>query len=80
MDEGLTAAGDAVAACERVFRMPIPLSYTRHTSRVLMISLAFLPAVLWRPCGWSALPASVLIAFLLVKLFRVDLAQARGEA
>ena len=53
MDDGLTAANSAVSGCERLLRLPIPLSYTRHTSRVLVISLAFLPATLWRDCGVS---------------------------
>lgn len=53
MDDGLTAANSAVAGCERLLRLPIPLSYTRHTSRVLVIALAFLPATLWRDCGVS---------------------------
>ena len=51
MDDGLTAANSAVAGCERLLRLPIPLSYTRHTSRVLVIALAFLPATLWSDCG-----------------------------
>ena len=54
MDDGLTAANSAVAGCERLLRLPIPLSYTRHTSRVLVIALAFLPATLWRDCGVSS--------------------------
>lgn len=51
MDDGLTSANAAVAGCERLLRLPIPLSYTRHTSRVLVIALAFLPATLWKDCG-----------------------------
>ena len=32
-----------MGACERILRTPIPLSYTRHTSRFLTIWLALLP-------------------------------------
>ena len=62
MDEGLSTVNDAIVAAERILRQPIPLSYTRHTSRVLVVSLAFLPAVLWPECRWGAVPASALIA------------------
>ncbi len=31
------AAQDALGTCERILRTPIPLGYTRHTSRFLMI-------------------------------------------
>lgn len=71
LDEGLTAAGDAVGVCERIFHMPLPLSSTRHNSRVLMVALTFLPAVLWPESGWSAIPASVLVAFLLLGIEEV---------
>lgn len=33
LDENLTYFEDAVGTCERILRTPIPLSYTRHTSR-----------------------------------------------
>lgn len=71
LDEGLTAAGDAVGVCERIFHMPLPLSSTRHNSRVLMLALTFLPAVLWPDCGWISIPAAVLVAFLLLGIEEV---------
>ena len=36
MDENLTALEDMVGGCERILRTPIPLSYTRHTSRFMV--------------------------------------------
>jgi hypothetical protein len=74
LDEGLSTVNDAVVAAERILRQPIPLSYTRHTSRVLVISLAFLPAVLWPECRWGAVPASALIAFLLLGIDEIGVA------
>jgi len=71
LDEGLTAAGDAVGVCERIFHMPLPLTSTRHNSRVLMLALTFLPAVLWPDCGWISIPAAVLVAFLLLDIEEV---------
>jgi len=39
MDLNLTAFEDAVGGCERILRTPLPLSYTRHTSRFLVSKL-----------------------------------------
>ncbi|KAL3144529.1 hypothetical protein ABBQ32_004262 [Trebouxia sp. C0010 RCD-2024] len=66
MDASLTSFHQAVGACERMIKTPIPRSYTRHTSRFLVIWLAFLPFTLWRACHWVMVPATVLIAFLLL--------------
>ena len=81
LDENVTAAGDAVGVCERIFHMPLPLSSTRHNSRVLMLALTFLPAVLWPDCGWISIPAAVLVAFLLLGIEEVGVSigkRARG--
>ncbi|DBB06014.1 TPA: hypothetical protein ACH3X3_009993 [Trebouxia sp. C0006] len=66
LDATLTKFQKAVATCERMVKTPIPRSYTRHTSRFLVIWLAFLPFTLWRACHWAMVPAAVLIAFLLL--------------
>jgi predicted membrane chloride channel (bestrophin family) len=57
---------DAIGGCERLFRTPIPLSYTRHTSRLLLFWLAYLPLALFAELRWHALfvaPLLVLILF-----------------
>ena len=36
-------------ACERIFKSPIPLVYTRHTARFLTVFSALLPFALWGP-------------------------------
>lgn len=66
LDATLTRFHQAVGTCERMIKTPIPRSYTRHTSRFLVIWLAFLPFTLWRACHWTMVPAAVLIAFLLL--------------
>lgn len=38
---------EAVGTCERIVRFPIPLSYTRHTSRFMLLWLALLPIALY---------------------------------
>ncbi len=50
---------------ESVVQRPHQL-HCRHTSRFLVIWLAFLPFTLWRACHWAMVPAAVLIAFLLL--------------
>jgi predicted membrane chloride channel (bestrophin family) len=36
MDANMTVFEDCVGACERIFKSPIPQSYTRHTSRFMV--------------------------------------------
>lgn len=50
-------------------RPPVPLSYTRHTSRFLMAWLLVLPFYLCTAVGWDALVFAPLSCFL---LFGVD--------
>jgi hypothetical protein len=38
----------------------------RHTSRFLVMWLAFLPFSLWDACHWVTIPAAGIIAFLLL--------------
>lgn len=66
LDENLTYFEDAVGSCERILRTPIPLSYTRHTSRFMVIWLSALPLGLYGTCSWATIPLAVVIAFLLL--------------
>uniref|UniRef100_A0A061RKJ5 Putative membrane protein n=1 Tax=Tetraselmis sp. GSL018 TaxID=582737 RepID=A0A061RKJ5_9CHLO len=66
MDKNLTALEDAAGACEKILRTAIPLSYTRHTSRFLVIWLTALPLALWSSCGWATIPVSMLIGFCML--------------
>jgi len=36
MDENVSKLAQAVSSCERIINTPIPVSYTRHTSRFLV--------------------------------------------
>eukprot|EP00638_Chattonella_subsalsa_P014630 CAMPEP_0117821524 /NCGR_PEP_ID=MMETSP0949-20121206/3115_1 /TAXON_ID=44440 /ORGANISM="Chattonella subsalsa, Strain CCMP2191" /LENGTH=307 /DNA_ID=CAMNT_0005660687 /DNA_START=673 /DNA_END=1597 /DNA_ORIENTATION=+ len=42
---------DSIGVCERIFKTPIPLVYTRHTSRFLTTWLLFLPLALYEVSG-----------------------------
>lgn len=66
MDENITVFEDCLGTCERILKTPIPLSYTRHTSRFLTLWLAVLPFMLYEGCGWTTVPISVLMGFLLL--------------
>lgn len=66
MEQNLTAFEDCLGGCERILRTPIPLFYTRHTSRFMMIWLTLLPFTLWDSCGWTSIPLCGTIAFLLL--------------
>jgi len=42
------------------------VSYTRHTSRSLMLWLLTLPFALWDGMGWAAVPAVALMSYLML--------------
>jgi len=54
----------AVAACERLRRQPVPVAYTRHAGRFLLVWLFPLAAVFWGDWGWATPFLAVLITFL----------------
>lgn len=66
MQANVTTFEDVLGGCERLLRTPIPLSYTRHTSRFLLLWLTALPFCMWTTMGWGTIPATVLIAMLLL--------------
>ena len=52
--------------CERLLSTPIPLSYTRHTGRALMIWLLCVPAALQAHMGWLTVPVVFVMSYLLI--------------
>ncbi|CAK0786818.1 hypothetical protein CVIRNUC_010032 [Coccomyxa viridis] len=56
----------AASASQRLFETPIPVSYTRHTSRSLMLWLLTLPFALWPIMGPSMVPACLFISYVLI--------------
>jgi len=56
---------DNLGACERILRTPLPLSYSRHTSRFLTIWCLGLPLVLEPVLGWMMIPAVAIICWAL---------------
>mmetsp|Transcript_3713 Transcript_3713/g.6340 ORF Transcript_3713/g.6340 Transcript_3713/m.6340 type:complete len:415 (+) Transcript_3713:78-1322(+) len=66
MDENITFFHDVLGKCERILKTPIPLSYTRHTSRFLLTWLLLLPLGIWDSCHWLSIPAEAFIALFLL--------------
>eukprot|EP00312_Isochrysidales_sp_CCMP1244_P026333 CAMPEP_0202793242 /NCGR_PEP_ID=MMETSP1388-20130828/85388_1 /ASSEMBLY_ACC=CAM_ASM_000864 /TAXON_ID=37098 /ORGANISM="Isochrysis sp, Strain CCMP1244" /LENGTH=380 /DNA_ID=CAMNT_0049463043 /DNA_START=42 /DNA_END=1184 /DNA_ORIENTATION=+ len=60
---------DALGSCESLLTTPVPLSYSRHTSRFLTIWCGTLPVVLVDALGWMTVPA---VAFVSWCLFGIE--------
>lgn len=58
LDGNISEFNASVSVCERLIRTPIPLSYTRLTSRFLVLWHLTLPVILWDPCKWLVVPAT----------------------
>lgn len=65
MDNNLTFFSDMLGGCERILRAPIPVSFTRHTDRFLIVWLTLVPLALYPDCGWGVVPVSAGIAAVL---------------
>jgi predicted membrane chloride channel (bestrophin family) len=70
MDDMVCKLVDYLGACERIFRSPIPLVYTRHTARFLTTFMVLLPLALWGPMNgswnhWLTIPATAILAIFL---------------
>eukprot|EP00667_Euglena_gracilis_P009061 EG_transcript_9197 len=69
LDQNLTTLADVLGGCERILRTPIPLSYTRMTTRFLFVWLLLLPLALSGEIMrldhniWLTVPAVAFIAF-----------------
>ncbi|KAG2444882.1 hypothetical protein HXX76_001620 [Chlamydomonas incerta] len=66
MLEDLASFASAAGQCEKILRFPIPLTYTRHTSRFMLLYLGALPVALYDSCDWATIPVVCTISFLLL--------------
>lgn len=69
----LTELHDLLGACERILRTPIPVAYTRHTTRFLIIWLTVLPFALYSKFGIATLAVAPLIALLLAGINEIGI-------
>ena len=68
IENSITELCNASGTCERIFSSPVPLVYTRHTSRFVAVWVLLLPFALWEPFGdgWNhigMIPASIILSF-----------------
>ena len=66
MQQEITVFEDILGGCERLLRTPIPVSYTRHSTRCIMIWLLTFPIWLQTAIGPALIPTTALVAFLLL--------------
>ncbi|GBF91181.1 hypothetical protein Rsub_04850 [Raphidocelis subcapitata] len=57
-----------LSSCNRILTTPIPLSYTRHTTRFMVLWLLLLPLALWAKCGWGCVPTVALVSLALLTI------------
>ncbi|WOL10117.1 hypothetical protein Cni_G18871 [Canna indica] len=62
MESKLCCFHEGVGVCEQIMGIPIPLSYTRLTSRFLVLWHLTLPVILWDDCKWMVIPATFISA------------------
>ncbi|XP_024373551.1 voltage-dependent chloride channel 1, chloroplastic [Physcomitrium patens] len=62
LDANISQFNESISVCERLIRTPIPLAYTRLTSRILVLWHLSLPVVLWDDCHWVVVPATFISA------------------
>jgi putative membrane protein len=73
MIEGLATLSAHLVTCERIIKQPVPLSYTRHTSRFLSLFITLLPfSLLSNGLGWLVVPITTLITWSLVSIQEIS--------
>jgi predicted membrane chloride channel (bestrophin family) len=71
MDYNVQALETFLGSSERIFRTPLPLSYTRHTSRCLLLWLSALPIGLYNEIGSEAAIAAPIITFFFIGIDQI---------
>jgi len=69
--EALQSLGSQLATCERILKQPVPLSYSRHTSRFLTFYLLSLPFALVNALGWLTVPLVTSICWSFVSIHEI---------
>merc|ERR1740117_2104567 len=69
--KSVAVLGDCVSICERIYNTPIPLAYSRHTSRFLVIYVSTLPLVLVAALRWATLPVMLTVCWALFGILEI---------
>jgi putative membrane protein len=64
IDQNVQILIDALGACERIRRTPLPFAYVVHLRRALIIYFLTLPFALLVPFGWLTLLGVLLVAYV----------------
>ncbi|KAL3517155.1 hypothetical protein ACH5RR_024057 [Cinchona calisaya] len=62
LESKISCFHEGIGVCEELMGIPIPLSYTRLTSRFLVLWHLTLPIILWDDCNWIVVPATFISA------------------
>ncbi|KAJ0837220.1 putative bestrophin/UPF0187 [Helianthus annuus] len=62
LESKVTCFHEGIGVCEQITSIPIPVSYTRLTSRFLVLWHLTLPIILWDDCHWIVVPATFISA------------------
>ncbi|XP_047315760.1 UPF0187 protein At3g61320, chloroplastic-like [Impatiens glandulifera] len=62
LESNMSYLHEGIGVCEQLIGIPIPLSYTRLTSRFLVLWHLTLPIILWDDCNWIVVPATFISA------------------
>ncbi|XP_030533585.1 UPF0187 protein At3g61320, chloroplastic-like [Rhodamnia argentea] len=62
LESKISCFHEGISICEQLLGIPIPLSYTRLTSRFLVLWHLTLPVILWDDCHWIVVPATFISA------------------
>ena len=60
--------GEVVSACEKIRDCPVPLTYSRHTSRFLTLYCGTLPLAIAPRLGWMSIPTMAVFSWLVYGL------------
>ncbi|MSP62565.1 MAG: hypothetical protein EXR72_19985 [Myxococcales bacterium] len=65
LDENVQILVDAMGACERIQKTPLPFAYAVHLRRALVAYCATLPLALLSSFGWLTIPATIVLCSIL---------------
>ncbi len=73
MNELINLLIDALGACERIQRTPIPLAYAIHLKQLLLIYCLSLPFQMVKDLNWLTAPVVALISFTLLGIEQIGI-------
>ena len=70
-EEYIHSLSSSLANCERIVKQPIPLGYSRHTSRFLTFYLLSFPLTLVPMLGWLTVPVMMFISWSFISILEI---------